>query len=187
MRSGPPEPSGISKEPVRTYGVTGGVLKEWTKEFVRARRGEWGVEQAVTFCQAMLDDPHLEARGTGYQVVAAFGKHAGPEPLRDVERWLEEYCGNWALVDNLATSVLSPLLRKYPELIPEVERWTSSPNPWHVTFWSRAPGCPGPCCATPSRGFLGRSASGCWRLPVEPRFPSPYFTPLGRGACSSGG
>lgn len=118
------------KKPVRAYGVTGGVLKEWTKEFVRARRGEWGVEQAVGFCQGMLDDPHLEARGTGYQVVAAFVKHAGPELLRDVEGWLEDYCGNWALVDNLATSVLSPLLRKYPELIPEVERWTSSSNPW---------------------------------------------------------
>ena len=72
-------------------------------------------------------------------------KHAGPELLRDVERWLEEYCGNWALVDNLATSVLSPLLRRYPELMSEVKKWTSSPNPWL------------------RRGAPG--GSGCWRPP----------------------
>ena len=118
------------KEPVQAYGLTTPVIREWTKAFVRERKDEWTVEDAVEFCDAMLEDPHVEPRGTGYLVVAGFVDGAGPELLNDVERWLEESCGNWALVDNLATSVLSPLLRKHPELVSRLKEWTHSPNPW---------------------------------------------------------
>jgi 3-methyladenine DNA glycosylase AlkD len=55
---------------------------------------------------------------------------ADPDLLGHVRRWLEDWCGNWGLVDNLAPSVLSPLLREYPELVPEVKEWTSSENQW---------------------------------------------------------
>jgi 3-methyladenine DNA glycosylase AlkD len=47
-----------------------------------------------------------------------------------VRRWLERCCGNWALVDNLAPSVLSPLVEEYPGIIPEVVAWTGSSNLW---------------------------------------------------------
>ena len=63
-------------------------------------------------------------------MVGAFVGEAGPELLTPVRRWLETACGNWGSVDGLAPTVLSPLLRKYPELAEEVKGWTASPNQW---------------------------------------------------------
>jgi 3-methyladenine DNA glycosylase AlkD len=78
----------------------------------------------------MLEDPHMEARGMGFQVVGAFMDGAGPEHLGTVQRWLADYCGNWGLVDNLAPTVLTPLIRQNPELASQVVQWTASSNLW---------------------------------------------------------
>ena len=88
------------------------------------------MRDAVAFCRAMVRDPHLEARGIGFEVVAAFVGEAGPELLDEAERWLEKACGNWALVDNLAPAVVAPLVERHPELIPRVVAWTGSPSLW---------------------------------------------------------
>ena len=78
----------------------------------------------------MLRDPRLEARGIGFQMVARYVHEAPPDLLATVKRWLERSCGNWALVDSLAPSVLGPLVDRHRELIAEVVGWTASPNLW---------------------------------------------------------
>jgi 3-methyladenine DNA glycosylase AlkD len=78
----------------------------------------------------MVRDPHVEARGIGYQTVAHFVTGAPPGLLADIKRWLGRSCGNWALVDSLALSALAPLIGQCPDLIPEVVLWTDSPNQW---------------------------------------------------------
>lgn len=118
------------KEPVNSFGIEYRPFKEWKAEFLKRLAGHWTLRDAVEFCDTMIEDPHMEARGLGYQVVGAFVEGAGPELLDDVHRWLEESCGNWGLVDNLAPTVLSPLLRQHRHLVPEVKRWTSSENQW---------------------------------------------------------
>ncbi len=118
------------KEPVELFGIGVQASREIQRELFESVREEWTIEDAVRFCDAMLKDPQLEARGIGYQIVAGFVSQAPPELIADVRRWLERSCGNWALVDNLAPSVLAPLLENHPHLIPEVVAWTDSPNQW---------------------------------------------------------
>ncbi len=118
------------KEPVNYYGVDYGPYKEWKAAFLDGLRTQWTTDDAVRFCEIVLEDDHMESRGIGYQVVGAFVDDAEPELLGKVKGWLEDFCGNWGLVDNLAPSVVTPLLRKHPELAEEVMSWTSSPNQW---------------------------------------------------------
>jgi 3-methyladenine DNA glycosylase AlkD len=118
------------KEKVAFYGLDTPTSKVLIKDMVARAKRSWTQREAVTFCNTMVRDPHLEPRGIGFQVVAAFVKEAGPELLPDIRRWLEKSCGNWALVDNLAPSVLAPLVERHPDLIPEVVAWTESPNMW---------------------------------------------------------
>jgi len=118
------------KDPIQAYGVDYPTYKTWLKGFVARLEESWTLTEAVAFCDAIIEDPHLEARGTGFQVVGAFVEEAGPELLAHGRRWLETACGNWGLVDGLAPTVLSPLLRKYPEMAGEVKEWTASPSPW---------------------------------------------------------
>lgn len=118
------------KEPVELYGLSTPVARKMLKDLLAQVKGSWTLRDAVTFCKAMVRDPHLEPRGVGFQAVAAFVGEAGPELVKDVRRWLERSCGNWALVDNLAPSVLAPLVEEHPDVIPEIVAWTRSPNLW---------------------------------------------------------
>lgn len=118
------------KDPVDSYGVDYGPFKEWKADFNERLKAHWTLQEAVEFCELMLEDKYMESRGTGYQAVALFVDEAEPEFLAQIKRWLEGFCGNWGLVDNLAPSVLSPFLQKYPELVEDVKEWTSSSNQW---------------------------------------------------------
>jgi 3-methyladenine DNA glycosylase AlkD len=118
------------KEPVDYLGLDNKGAKKIKEDLFARVEESWGIGEAVRFCKAMLRDPHMEARGIGYQTVANFVSEAQPALLADVKRWLERSCGNWGLVDNLAPSVLGPLLDLHPELAPEVLAWTGSPSQW---------------------------------------------------------
>lgn len=118
------------KDPVDCYGVEYSRFKEWKADFHSRIGAAWTLSDAIAFCELLLEDEHMEPRGTGFQAVAIFVDDAGPDLLAQVRRWLEHYCNNWGLVDNLAPAVLSPLLRRHPELVPEVVEWTTSPNQW---------------------------------------------------------
>ncbi len=118
------------KEPVDLFGLGAKEGKEVLQNLLRRVKGTWTIKEAVEFCKLMVKDPHLESRGIGYQIVAAYVAEAPPTLLADVKHWLARTCNNWALVDNLAPSVLAPLLDRYPKLIPEVVAWTESSNQW---------------------------------------------------------
>lgn len=118
------------KEPVEAYGVEYAALKARRQEVAAQVRGVWTLDDALLYCREMLKDPHLEPRGNAFQTVGDFIDEAGPELLEHIHGWLEAYCGNWGLVDNLVPSVLSPLLLKHPELAQVVVGWTSSPVLW---------------------------------------------------------
>lgn len=118
------------KEPVKVYGVEYAALKARRKEIAAQVRDAWTLDDALLYCEEMLKDPHLEPRGNAFQTVGDFVDEAEPELLEDIHRWLESFCGNWGLVDNLVPTVLSPLLRRYPELVEEVVAWTSSEVIW---------------------------------------------------------
>lgn len=118
------------KEPVDYYGLDSQQAREVKQGLLDRVEQTWTIDDAVVFCNAMVKDPHMEARGIGYQIVARFVSGSTPTLLAPIERWLETTCGNWGLVDNLAPSVLAPLLELHPDLIPEVVSWTDSPNQW---------------------------------------------------------
>jgi 3-methyladenine DNA glycosylase AlkD len=118
------------KEPVDYFGLGTETARVVRQELLDRVRRNWTIKDAVRFCKAMVKDPHMESRGIGYQVVAHFVSEAPPELLADVKRWLERSCGNWGLVDNLAPSVLAPLIERHLDLIPEVVSWTDSPSQW---------------------------------------------------------
>lgn len=118
------------KEPVLLYGVDAPTTHGIVWEIAREMRDVWSVDDAVRFCDRMSANMHSEARAIGYLVVGKFVKNAGPELLGPVRRWLEDSCGNWALVDTLAPAILSPLVDAHQDLIPVVVEWTGSPSLW---------------------------------------------------------
>jgi 3-methyladenine DNA glycosylase AlkD len=118
------------KDPIRAFGVDYKAYKEWRKGFGARLKKGWSLQNAVEFCEIMLEDPHMESRGTGFWAVGEFIDEAGPERFPEFARWLGEVCDNWGCVDGMVPTVLSPLVRRYPELAGEVKAWTGSENQW---------------------------------------------------------
>jgi 3-methyladenine DNA glycosylase AlkD len=118
------------KEPVAFFGVANGLVQRHKQELLQRVRGSWSIREAVRFGKAMVADPHMESRGIGFQIVAQFVPEASAGLLAQVKTWLQRCCDNWGLVDNLAPSVLAPLIERHPEIIPEVRCWTGSSNLW---------------------------------------------------------
>jgi len=118
------------KEPVNYFGLDHKTMQAYKKDLLARVAGNWTIDDAVRYCDAMVKDEYMESRGIGYQMVAAFVEQAPAGLLVDIKRWLTRTCGNWGLVDNLAPSVLAPLLDLHPTLIPEVVDWTGSSSLW---------------------------------------------------------
>ncbi len=118
------------KESVNYFGLGAQGIRQIKQDLIAQIEESWTIEDAVRFCRAMIRDPHMESKGIGFQIVAHFVPEAPPELLTEIKRWLDRSCDNWGLVDNLAPSVLAPLLDLHPDLIPEVVSWTDSPNQW---------------------------------------------------------
>ncbi len=119
------------KEPVDYLGVGKEAFEEAHQNLLDRVEGAWTIKQAVQFCNLMVKHPHMESRGLGFSVVAAYVSEAPPTLLGQIKRWFERSCGNWALVDStLAPSILAPFLVLHPNLIPEVVSWTESDSQW---------------------------------------------------------
>lgn len=121
---------GFFKEPVTMFGIDGPTIHGIEHDLMKEIGDVWTIRDAVSFCKTMVRDPNMEARGVGFLMVGRFVNEASPALLPTIKRWLEESCGNWGLVDNLAPYVLGPLLDQHRELISEVMGWTESPNLW---------------------------------------------------------
>jgi 3-methyladenine DNA glycosylase AlkD len=118
------------KEHVPLLGLDVKTMRSIKRDLLEEVGPDWTIRNAVAFCNAMIRDPHVEVRALAFEVVARFVGEASPNLLPTIKRWLAKSCTNWALVDNLAPSVLGPLLDRHPTLIPEVVDWTESKNLW---------------------------------------------------------
>ena len=116
---------------VRLYGVKSSAVRSIEKEAFQLIREMWTVADATSFCDLMALEPHHETKMVG---VLLLGRYRATFPkglLAVVRGWILAGCfPNWAAIDGLAPTVVTPLTVKYPELIPRVTRWTRSRNMW---------------------------------------------------------
>ncbi len=120
-----------SDEDVRFYGLTAQETRHIEREFFAMVKGAWTYEDALGFCDLLIREKHLEAKQIGFELLARFKRQFTPELLQTIKQWLlENHSANWATTDGLCSTVVSPLVQKYPELIRELKRWTQDQNLW---------------------------------------------------------
>ena len=133
------------EESVRFYGVKTPKVREIVSELVAQVRHEWSLDLAVEFCEIELRDAYLESKILGLIFLSKFRKKYKTSLFQKVEYWLSnKYIDNWAVTDALATEVIYPLIKKFPPLIAELQRWTNSSNIWLRRGCSRFHGSAGP-------------------------------------------
>ena len=83
-----------------------------------ARR--WTLADAIAYCDLMLAEPRLEAKGLGLLLLARQRRAFEPRLLATAKRWLAlGRSANWATSDSLSSLVVAEILRRYPDRIPD--------------------------------------------------------------------
>jgi len=90
----------------------------------------WGPSEAVHFCERLAQRPEFEAKMVGVLVLSRFHRVFPRSLVSAVRKWIVAgwFC-NWAAIDGLC-AVTTPLVRRYPDLLPRVTRWVDSPVLW---------------------------------------------------------
>ncbi len=113
------------------YGVTTPHLRRLEREAFRQIKGAWTLTDATEFAGLMIVAKELEAKYFGILTLSRFKQSFDRRLLGVAERWLRQnHCDNWATVDGLCPSVITPLLSAFPDLVLRVRRWSRSRNLW---------------------------------------------------------
>ena len=118
-------------EQVRVIGVKSARVREILAGIHERVRDVWTLQDVVAFTELCVQRREMEIRGIGTALLGKYTKVYEACLLHRVQRWLAAGClDNWASVDSMAGNVVSPLLEKFPALVPEIVQWSASRNMW---------------------------------------------------------
>ncbi len=118
-------------EKVYTLGIATPQLRRLLSQLHRSVRQSWGFAKALRFAEIMLAEKSIEGRMLGIELLGRFHRVFEAALLVRAHRWLhQDRCDNWALTDDLCASVLAPLFRRHPRLVPALRQWARSDNQW---------------------------------------------------------
>jgi 3-methyladenine DNA glycosylase AlkD len=116
---------------VAVFGVATPMQRRIAAGLFQTVRGDWTIDQALSFCNILIKRRELESKNTGMFLLARYKKDFKPQLLEEIEDWLaNDHCGNWAATDALCSELLAPLVRQHPVLIPRLKRWAGDHNLW---------------------------------------------------------
>jgi 3-methyladenine DNA glycosylase AlkD len=118
-------------EQVRVIGVKSARVREILAGIHERVRDAWTLPDVVAFTELCVKRREMEIRGIGIALLGKYAKVYEACLLHRVQRWLAAgYLDNWASVDSMAGNVVSPLLERFPALVPEIVQWSASRNVW---------------------------------------------------------
>ncbi len=118
-------------ESIRVHGVAAPRVRAIEKELFAKVRGAWTAGDALRFCEILVEEGSHESKSIGFHLLRRYQGEFDRRLIGAAESWLSgDLCDNWAAVDDLCPCVITPLVRRFPGLIPRVRRWSRSPNLW---------------------------------------------------------
>jgi 3-methyladenine DNA glycosylase AlkD len=118
-------------ERVVFFGVAAPELRRIERELYQQVKGQWTFQDALSFCELLLEDRRQEAKTAGLLLLARYHKTFERDLLAHFEAWLGNgHCNNWALTDALGTFVIALYLRRFPETLPQITSWTEAESLW---------------------------------------------------------
>lgn len=116
---------------LRFYNVGTETMRGLAKTIHAAHRADWSIVEAIAFADLMIQDPYLEVKAVGVEVVARYRRDFAPRLLPAWKRWLARNdSANWATTDQISCYVIGPLLERHPELASQMRAWARHRNMW---------------------------------------------------------
>jgi 3-methyladenine DNA glycosylase AlkD len=118
-------------EKISLYGLKTPQVKRIERELYASVRKSWEFAEALSFCDLLMRDRHLESKSVGLLLLERYHRQFEQELLGTAHGWLENgLCDNWAVTDDLSTGVLWRLLERFENLAGQLEQWRQSSDLW---------------------------------------------------------
>jgi 3-methyladenine DNA glycosylase AlkD len=116
---------------LRFYNVGSEAVRNMAKAIYGAHEDTWTVADAMTLADELIEDPYLDTKAVGIELVRLFRRQFTPRLLPRWKRWLaRDYSSNWATTDAICGYLIGPLLLAHPSLVPRVAAWSRDRNMW---------------------------------------------------------
>jgi 3-methyladenine DNA glycosylase AlkD len=116
---------------LRFYNVGTSAMRGLARSIHAANRGGWSVDEATAFATILIQDPYLDVKSLGIEVVARYRRDFAPRLLPVWKRWLAgNHSANWATTDAISCYLIGPLLVQHPHLAGRMHVWARHRNMW---------------------------------------------------------
>jgi 3-methyladenine DNA glycosylase AlkD len=113
------------------YNVGTGAMRALARSIHTAHAGEWSVQDAMAFADALIVDRFLDVKSVGIEVVARYRRNFTPSLLPVWKRWLADgHAANWATTDAMCGYLIGPLIAQSPTLAEHMRAWSRHRKLW---------------------------------------------------------
>lgn len=118
-------------EPLYFYGASVPEVRALARRLHAEVKGQWTVREAIAFADLAVRRRETETKLLGIVMLARYVGDLPADLAPTIEGWIKAgFCSSWALIDALSAEVITPLIRAFPPLLPQVTAWHSSKNQW---------------------------------------------------------
>ncbi len=112
-------------------GVKTPGIREIEKQLLAKIKQVWSFAEACECCEILISNSLQEPKILGISLLSRFHKTFESSLLQSIHSWLTHgYCRNWAAVDALAMTLVTPIIDKFPSIVPALTQWAHSENMW---------------------------------------------------------
>jgi 3-methyladenine DNA glycosylase AlkD len=116
---------------LRFYNVGTVRMRTLARSIYTSNRDRWSIDDAQRLAGQLIEDPYIETKSVGIELVARYRRSFAPRHLAVWKRWLaRNFSANWATTDAICGLLIGPLLAMHPEQIAQMRAWSRHGNPW---------------------------------------------------------
>lgn len=117
------------KEPVNVYGVKTPIVRTIATHHLPEVK-TLSKKDRYLLCDALYASTYTEEAFVASLWLPHFSTTFAYSDLALFKKWITSYLTNWATIDSFCNHTLGDFIEKYPQTIPELITWTTSPNRW---------------------------------------------------------
>lgn len=117
------------REPAEFWGLTSGEQQKIAKTYFK-QIDAMSKTDVFALAESLYKYNRLESTSMASEFVYRKRADFISDDFKVFQKWVEKYFTNWAMVDVFFNHSMADLIEKFPGLIHELKKWTTSKNRW---------------------------------------------------------
>ena len=117
------------KEKIKLYGVQVPVVRNISKIYFSEIKN-LEKKEIISLCEELLKSGYTEESVIAFDRMYRIRNQYKKNDFRIFNSWSEKHISSWSKCDDFCTHSLGYFIFKFPEILPEIEKWAKSKNRW---------------------------------------------------------